>query len=227
MKKLYKRLVVWSTVFLLALLISMTAANILISSYAIYTTESLSELKQVYCAILLGTSKWLKGGRRNLYYQYRIIAAAELYRSGKCKKIIVSGDNATIQYNEPMTMKRDLVKMGIKEEDVICDYAGFRTLDSIIRFKEIFGQKEGIVVSQQFHNTRAVYIGRSYGIELHGYNANDVTVYYGFKTKLREVLSKVMCVLDVHILYTQPKFLGEKVSVGEEKETGSILPEQK
>jgi SanA protein len=213
MKKLHKRLVVWSSVFLLALLISMTAANILISSYAIYTTDSLSELKPVYCAILLGTSKWLKGGRRNLYYQYRIVAAAALYQSGKCKKIIVSGDNATVQYNEPMTMKRDLVKMGIKEEDVICDYAGFRTLDSIIRFKEIFGQKEGIVVSQKFHNTRAVYIGRSYGIELNGYNANDVTVYYGFKTKLREVLSKVMCVLDVHLLYTQPRFLGEKISV--------------
>ena len=213
MKKMHKRLVVWSSVFLLALLISMTAANILISSYAIYTTDSLREIKPAYCAILLGTSKWLKGGRRNLYYQYRIVAAAELYSSGKCKKIIVSGDNATMQYNEPMTMKRDLVQMGVKWDDVICDYAGFRTLDSIIRFKEIFGQKEGIVVSQQFHNTRAVYIGRSYGIELHGYNANDVTVYYGFKTKLREVLSKVMCVLDVHLLYTQPKFLGEKVSV--------------
>lgn len=213
MKKLYKRLVVWSSVFLLALLISMTAANILISSYAIYTTDSLSELQPVHCAILLGTSKWLKGGRRNLYYQYRIVAAAELYQSGKCKKIIVSGDNATMQYNEPMTMKRDLVQMGVKWDDVICDYAGFRTLDSIIRFKEIFGQKEGIVVSQQFHNTRAVYIGRSYGIELHGYNAKDVAVYYGFKTKLRELLSKVMCVLDVHLLYTQPKFLGEKISV--------------
>lgn len=189
------------------------AANLLIGSYSIYTTDSLSKIQPVHCAILLGTSKWLSGGKRNMYYQYRIVATAELYRDGKCKKIIVSGDNATMYYNEPMTMKRDLVKMGVKENDIVCDYAGFRTLDSIVRFEKIFGQKEGIVVSQKFHNTRAVYIGRAYGIDLHGYNAKDVAIYYGFKTKLREVLSKVMCVLDVHLLYTQPKFLGEKITV--------------
>lgn len=189
------------------------AANLLIGSYSVYTTDSLSKIQPVHCAILLGTSKWLGGGKRNMYYQYRIVAAAELYKNGKCKKIIVSGDNATMYYNEPMTMKRDLVKMGVKEDDIVCDYAGFRTLDSIVRFEKIFGQKEGVVVSQKFHNTRAVYIGRSYGIDLHGYNAKDVAIYYGFKTKLREVLSKVMCVLDVHLLYTQPKFLGEKITV--------------
>ncbi len=193
--------------------IFMAAANILISSYEKYTFNSVSELKPVHCAILLGTSKWLKGGKRNLYYQYRIVAAAELYNSGKCKKIIVSGDNGTMQYNEPMTMKRDLVKMGVKWDDVICDYAGFRTLDSIIRFKEIFGQKDGIVVSQKFHNTRAVYIGRSYGIELSGLNARDVNVYYGFKTKIREIFSKTMCLLDVHLFYTQPRFLGEQIII--------------
>ncbi len=212
MKK-YKRLAVWATVFILALLISMIAANFVIGSYARYTTDRISELQPTHCAILLGTSKWLRGGRRNLYYQHRIVAAAELYRSGKCKKIIVSGDNGTIHYNEPMTMKRDLVKMGIKDDDVICDYAGFRTLDSIIRFKEIFGQQKGIVISQKFHNTRAVYIGRSYGIDLQGFNARDVQVYYGVKTKFREFFSKAMCVLDVHFFYTKPKFLGEKVSI--------------
>ncbi len=193
--------------------IFMAAANILISSYEKYTFNSVSELKPVHCAILLGTSKWLKGGKRNLYYQYRIVAAAELYNSGKCKKIIVSGDNGTMQYNEPMTMKRDLVKMGVKWDDVICDYAGFRTLDSIIRFKEIFGQKDGIVISQKFHNTRAVYIGRSYGIELSGLNARDVDVYYGFKTRIREIFSKTMCLLDVHLFYTQPRFLGEQIII--------------
>jgi SanA protein len=193
--------------------ICIAAANLMISSYAQYTFDNISEIPSAYCAILLGTSKWLKGGRRNLYYQYRIISAAELYRSGKCKKIIVSGDNGTMQYNEPLTMKRDLIKMGIAKEDVICDYAGFRTLDSITRFQKIFGQKKGIVVSQKFHNIRAVYVGRSQGIELYGYNARDVGMYYGFETRLREVLSKVMCVLDVELLHTEPKYLGEKISI--------------
>ncbi|MCW5198278.1 YdcF family protein [Desulfobulbus sp. F3] len=193
--------------------VGIAAANLMIGRYARFTFDSISELDPAYCAILLGTSKWLGGGRRNLYYQYRIVAAAELYKNGKCKKIIVSGDNATMQYNEPLTMKRDLVKMGVNKDDVTCDYAGFRTLDSIIRFKEIFGQNKGIVISQQFHNIRAVYIGRSYGMELIGYNAKDVNVYYGFKTRLREVLSKARCALDIELLRTEPKFLGEKVSI--------------
>lgn len=193
--------------------VGIAAANLMISSYAQYTFDSISELQPAYCAILLGTSKWLRGGRQNMYYHYRMIAASELYRSGKCRKIIVSGDNGTQQYNEPLAMKLDLVKMGVKKEDVICDYAGFRTLDSIIRFREIFGQKKGIVISQRFHNTRAVYIGRSHGIELYGYNARDVEVHSGLKTRLREVFSKAMCVLDVEILRTAPKYLGEKINI--------------
>jgi SanA protein len=192
----------------------MTAANLMISyGYAQYTFDNLSELHPTYCAILLGTSKWVKGGRRNLYYQYRIIAAVELYKSGLCKKIIVSGDNSTVHYNEPITMQRDLIKMGVKKEDVICDYAGFRTLDSIIRFKEIFGQTHGIVVSQKFHNTRAVYIGRKHGIELYGYNAQDVSLHSGLKTRVREFFSKVMSVLDVELLRTEPKFFGEQIKI--------------
>jgi len=216
MKTLCQRLMGWAALLALALFSSLIAANLLIGSYARYTTNRLSELKPVRCALLLGTSKWLRGSRLNLYYQHRIVAAAELYHSGKCTKIIVSGDNGTRQYNEPMTMKRDLVKMGVRWNDVICDYAGFRTLDSVIRFKEVFGQQEGIVVSQQFHTTRAVYIGRAYHIELTGFNAHDVDTYNGFKTRLREVFSKLMCVIDVQLLSTQPKFLGERVSVGEE-----------
>ncbi len=194
--------------------IGMSAANLMIYyGYEKYTFDSISELHPTYCAILLGTSKWLKGGKRNLYYQYRIIAAVELYKSGLCKKIVVSGDNSTVHYNEPITMQRDLIKMGVKKSDVICDYAGFRTLDSILRFREIFGQKQGIVVSQKFHNTRAVYIGRAHGIELYGYNAQDVSLHYGFKTRLREFFSKFVCVLDVEILHTSPKFLGEKITI--------------
>jgi SanA protein len=213
MKKLRKHIASCAIAFVLLLIISMIAANIRIGSYARYTSDRISEIQPVYCAILLGTSKWLKGGRMNLYYQYRIIAAAELYNSGKCKKIIVSGDNRTVQYNEPITMKRDLVKLGVKQEDVICDYAGLRTLDSIIRFKEIFGQEKGIVISQEFHNTRAIYIGRAYGIELSGYNACDVDVYGGFKTRIREVFSKFMCVIDVEVLRTEPKHLGAKITI--------------
>ncbi len=110
-------------------------------------------------------------------------------------------------------MKEDLIRAGIRKEDIICDYAGFRTLDSIIRFKKVFGRQRGIVVSQKFHNERALYIGRAYGIELYGYNAVDVGIRCGLRIRLREILSRVMCVLDVELLHTGPRFLGKEIKV--------------
>jgi SanA protein len=110
-------------------------------------------------------------------------------------------------------MKNDMIKLGIKQNDIICDYAGLRTLDSIIRFKEIFNQNQGIVISQKFHNTRAIYIGRSRGIELYGYNADDVDRHNGFKTRARELISKLFCVLDIEIFKTNPKHLGAQIPI--------------
>jgi SanA protein len=206
-----------SVTLLLAIVVAMIVAiavpNLLISSYGRYSFDRLDKTPPVYCAILLGTSKYLRGGRRNLYYKYRIEAAKRLYDNGGCRKIIVSGDNETMQYNEPRNMRKDLIKAGVRKEDIISDYAGFRTLDSIIRFKKVFGQQRGVVISQKFHNERAIYIGRSYGIELYGYNALDVGLRSGLKTRLREVLSRVMCVLDIELLHTGPRFLGEQIKV--------------
>ena len=187
--------------------------NLMISRYGRYTYDSPEQTPKVYCAILLGTSKYLPGGRKNLYYKYRIEAAKRLYDSGGCEKIIVSGDNRTVQYNEPQRMRKDLIKAGVPGEKIICDYAGFRTLDSIIRFKKVFGRRRGVVISQKFHNERAVYIARAYGVELYGYNAPDVGLRSGFKTRLRELFSRVMCVLDVELLHTGPRFLGKKIEV--------------
>ena len=110
-------------------------------------------------------------------------------------------------------MREDLLKLGVKGEDIICDFAGIRTLDSVIRFKKVFGQESGIVISQRFHNSRAIYVARHNGMDLVGYNAEDVSRYSGIKTKLREVLSKFFCVLDVHVLHTQPRHLGEPIKV--------------
>lgn len=199
-------------VILLLVVAAIIIPNLVISSYGRYSYDRLDPPK-VYCAILLGTSKYLPGGRRNLYYTYRIEAAKRLYDNGGCEKIIVSGDNETMQYNEPQRMRKDLLKAGVASEDIICDYAGFRTLDSIIRFKKVFGRQRGVVISQKFHNERAIYIARAYGVELYGYNAQDVGLRCGLKTRLREVLSRVKCVLDVELLHTGPRFLGKQIKV--------------
>ena len=152
-------------------------SNYVINSYEQYTFDNINEVPTVYSCILIGTSRKLNDGRDNQYYTHRIQASFDLYSKGKCKKIIVSGDNRTHQYNEPLDMKNDLIAKGIPDADIICDYAGLRTLDSVVRYKEIFVQETGIVVSQKFHNARAIYIAISNGIELLGYKAIDVNKF--------------------------------------------------
>ncbi len=164
-------------------------------------------------AVVLGTSPRLADGRANLFFLPRMEAAAALFKAGKVKALIVSGDNGTRGYDEPTEMKRVLVQMGVPESRIVCDYAGFRTLDSLVRAKEVFGQSRIIVVSQRFHNERAIYLAKAFGIEAHGFNAADVPVTVSIKTFLREKLACVKAVLDVNVLGTRPKFLGEKVAV--------------
>ncbi len=162
---------------------------------------------------MLGTSQYLSNGDRNLYFSYRIEAAYALYRAKKVAYILVSGDNGEKTYNEPKKMRDALIKKGVPAEKIVLDYAGFRTLDSVVRAKEVFGQESFIVVSQKFHNERALYIAENRGLKAFGFNARDVAQYAGFKTHLREYLARVKMMLDLYILGTSPKFLGEAVEI--------------
>lgn len=175
-----------------------------------------SEVKSVPeapVAVVLGTAARVADGRANLFFLPRMEAAAALFKTGRVKALIVSGDNGTQHYDEPTEMKRVLVQLGIPESRIVCDYAGFRTLDSVVRAKEVFGQQRVIFVSQRFHNARAIYLAKALGIEAWGLNAADVPVKLSVKTFLREKLACVKAMLDVNVLDTQPKFLGEKVTV--------------
>lgn len=190
------------------------AGDLHIASMRQYTYDDIEEIPHNRVALVLGTAKYLVDGGRNEYFQNRILAAAELYHRGKADYILVSGDNATIHYNEPRQMRRELLKQGIPGDAIFSDYAGFRTLDSIIRAREVFGQQHLTVVSQGFHNERAIFIGRHIGMDIVGYNAQDVTAYRGIKTRLREVMARLKCLLDVYVLGMGPKFLGEPVVIG-------------
>lgn len=165
--------------------------------------------------LLLGTSKKLANGWKNLYFHYRIEAAVELYQAKKIDFILVSGDNGLDYYNEPLDMQKALMEKGVPEKAIILDYAGFRTLDSVVRSLKVFGQSKITVISQKFHNQRAIYIAQTYGMEMIGFNAQDVGASLGFKTQVREKLARVKVFLDLFVLNTQPKFLGEMVKIGE------------
>ena len=181
------------------------------SSAAPYMYNDVTKVPYHRAALLLGTSKNLNSGFINQYFKYRIDAAVELYKAGKIKYIIASGDNSRKEYSEPEDMKQALIEQGVPDSVIFLDYAGFRTFDSVIRGKEIFGQDSFIIISQPFHNERAIYIARQNGLAAVGYSAKDVTKRYGFKTKVREVMARAKVMLDIHVLATKPKFGGEKV----------------
>lgn len=162
--------------------------------------------------LLLGASKMLANGRENLYFTYRIQAAVELYNAGKISFIIVSGDNSRHSYNEPLDMQTALMENGIPEEKIYLDYAGFRTLDSVVRMNKIFGQTSCTVISQEFHNKRAIFIAESKDIDMIGYNAKDVKGKSSYKTNIREVFARVKVFLDL-LIDKDPKFLGDPIEI--------------
>ncbi|MGE9268081.1 MAG: SanA/YdcF family protein [Verrucomicrobiales bacterium] len=149
-------------------------------------------------------------GRPNLYFKHRMEAAAALWHAGKVEGLLVSGDHSRQGYNEPEEMKRALVAAGVPESRIVCDYAGLRTLDSVVRAREIFGAESVVLVSQQFHNERAAYLAKAHGLDAVGLNAEKVTGYWAQKTERREVLARVKMWLDVVILKKNPKFLGQE-----------------
>jgi SanA protein len=162
--------------------------------------------------LLLGTSKYLRSGQPNQYFYNRIQASLDLFNAHKVDYILVSGDNSKKYYNEPLDMKNELIGLGIPDSLIILDYAGFRTYDSVIRLDKIFGQKSFTIISQKFHNQRAVYISRQLDLNAIGYNAKDVDLYNGFKTKLREKLARVKVFIDF-LIKKKPKFLGESIEI--------------
>ncbi|MGB5820637.1 MAG: ElyC/SanA/YdcF family protein [Saonia sp.] len=176
------------------------------------TFERIDTIKKNRVGIVLGTSKRLTDGNPNPYYTFRINAALKLFRAKKIEFVLVSGDNGTAYYNEPKTIKKDLIAGGIPEEKIFLDYAGFRTLDSMVRAREIFGQDSVTVISQKFHNERAIYLAEKKGLSAIGFNATDISGKQGLKVHFREYFARVKVFIDL-LLNTQPKFYGEKIEI--------------
>lgn len=209
-------------------------AGIIVVALVVYANWEISHESQKYIyddvdsipehnvALVLGTSRYI-GNRPNLYFTYRITAAKELYDAGKIDAFVVSGDNKHVSYNEPREMRRALVEAGVPDSIINADYAGFRTLDSVVRMNKVFGQSSYIIVSQEFHNERAIYIARHYGIDAYGYNARDLNLNRSsYKTKIRELFARVKVFIDI-LFGTTPKFLGEPIPIEiYERKTDSV-----
>ena len=180
---------------------------------ATFLYDDVSKIPYNKVGLILGTSKTTKHGYNNPFFTYRVQAAKILYAAGKIKTIIVSGDNRFNDYNEPKDMHDALVKLGVPDSAIVYDYAGLRTFDSMLRCKTIFSQDSITVISQKFHNERAVYIARHHAIACIGFNAQTVPTSKSFMVTIREYFSRFKCLLDVYILDTKPKHGGEKITI--------------
>lgn len=178
--------------------------------WVIYNTQSqiyfdINRLPTNDVALVLGTSKYVKGGKENLFFKYRMEATARLWKEGKVKYLILSGNNDSAFYNEPDDMQKALLKLGVPADAMIPDYAGYRTFDSILRCKEVFKQHHITIISQNFHNVRALYIGNHEGLNAVAFAAQDVPDGYSWKTLIREYMARPLAMLDVHVLRPQPE----------------------
>lgn len=169
-----------------------------------YAYFEVNKLPSNEAGLVLGTSKSLEGGGENLYFRFRMEATARLFKEGKIKLVILSGNNDSPYYNEPLDMKNALLKLGVPEGAMLLDYSGLRTWDSIVRCKAVFKQDNITIISQDFHNVRALYIARHNGIDAISFAAQDVPKVYSFRTLIREYLARPKAVLDVHFIHPKP-----------------------
>lgn len=208
MKKL-KIFILLTILLLLGLILTNGMMSFQARHYIFDSTEAIPKNK---VGLILGTGKHTASGHINLYYKFRLDAAVELYEAGKIEFILISGDNGRKTYDEPTTFKTDLIARGIPENKIYLDYAGFRTLDSVVRSKAIFGQDSITIISQQFHNERAIYLAKNYNIYAVGYNAKDSYNHHKSKTRFREYFARAKASIDV-LFNVKPKFLGAKIDI--------------
>jgi SanA protein len=164
-------------------------------------------------ALVLGTSKYSRKGAENLFFKYRIEAAVKLYKAGKVKHFILSGDNSLSYYNEPQDMKKALLAQGIPENAITLDYAGFRTFDSVVRSKKVFQQDSITIITQGFHSYRALFISNFYGMKAIAFATEPVPTASSLLTLSREYLARCAAVIDLYVLRKEPKFLGEEINI--------------
>jgi SanA protein len=203
-----KRVVVILCIGVIAILLASNSWVILSTQSRVYkNTDSISHYP---VALVLGTSYRTKSGKPNPFFENRISMAAELYKSGKVRHFLLSGDNRSKYYNEPSEMRKALIKAGVPAAAITRDFAGFRTLDSIVRSKEIFGQNKIAIITQPFHSYRALFIADYYHIEAIAMVAPDSRLRATVMVNIREFFARPMAIIDLYFLKTEPHHLGPK-----------------
>ncbi|MCB5311264.1 outer membrane permeability protein SanA [Yersinia intermedia] len=209
---MWKRLIISLIIIAGLLMVTAIALDRWISwKTAPFIYDELQDLPHRQVGVVLGTAKYYRTGGINQFYQYRIQGAINAYNSGKVSYLLLSGDNALQSYNEPMTMRRDLIAAGVAPADIVLDYAGFRTLDSIVRTRKVFDTNDFIIITQRFHCERALFIALHMGIQAQCFavpSPKDM-----LNVRVREIFARLGALSDLYILKREPRFLGPLIPI--------------
>jgi SanA protein len=192
--------------------LSGVAAFLLLCQWWVYTAgdhrvfERIENVPENEVGLVLGTAKWAVKGKLNRFFTYRMDAAFRLYKSGKVRRLLLSGNGIDPGRGEPEQMRNDLIARGIPADALNIDNGGVRTLDSIVRAKCVYGLDKMTIVSQEFHNRRALFFCRAYGIDAVGFNAEDVPTSEARRIFLREFLARIDAVLEITLFHQSSLF---------------------
>lgn len=200
-----RRQILYSSIAILVILAIIAAlCNISVDRNAEGRTFSnINDVPTMQTALLLGTNPKTRDGKRpSSFYLARINATAELYKHGKFRQLIISGDKRE-GYDEPQTMRHDLIERGVPDSIIMMDGQGYRTLLSLRNSKQYFGVHDMIIISQKWHNERSIFLADKMNIKAVGYNADDVRHPRAIWTHIRELLARVKLFIDLYVTHRE------------------------
>jgi len=207
------RLLKWVLMTLAAGALLLVVGVVGLNLWILHKTHARIEHEVLLCAaqpvgLVFGTAQWLRQGGPNPYYEARMETSAELLRLHRIQHLLLSGDNRTRYYNEPISMWRSLRHRNVDDADMTLDYAGFSTFDSIVRAKEVFGAERLMLISQDWHLPRALFIADALGVEATGCAVPGDEVEGEWRLRLREWLARAATFGDLYFWGREPYFLG-------------------
>jgi vancomycin permeability regulator SanA len=210
-----KKILKWSFFSVVSLLlIWFLLSSIVYFKTRTYRSDKIDSLQEQKVAIIFG-ARIYSNGQPSPFLKDRVDGGIALYRAGKVQKLLMSGDNRVLEYDEVTAMKKYAIAQGMPAGDIVLDYAGFSTYETCYRAKEIFGVNSAILVTQDYHLPRAVYTCRKLGLDATGFAQPDWSRYKDAmpRTMFREYLAHIKMFIDLYITKPLPTFLGQKENI--------------
>ena len=211
MNKRTKRLHIIAAGLLLCLLLALVPDLLILRSGGRLLTQEPGADLRADCILVLGAGVYADGTPTPVL-QDRLDRGIELYRKGVSDKLLLTGDNGQIEYNEVEVMKNYVLAAGVPDEDIFLDHAGFSTYESMFRAQAVFCAKSAVVVTQRYHEYRALYIGDRLGLEVTGVSAADISYRGDIAREIREILARDKDFFKC-IFRPDPTFLGEEIDI--------------